>query len=211
MPHIIANNRTASLAAALAFLLAPLALGACGSSSSPSASADTSTTSSGAGSSQAPGGGFPSHRFTAMRECLSKSGIKLPERRPGAAPPAGGPRFGLPSGVTREQLRAALEKCGLHGGSFRPGASLHSSAFQARLTKFATCMRQNGVNLPAPNTSGRGPLFDTKGIDTTSATFKAAEAKCRSDLRFASPGAGAGRGFGPNGAPPSGEAPAEGG
>ena len=33
-------------------------------------------------------------------------------------------------------------------------------------------MRENGVNLPAPNTSGNGPVFNTKGIDTSSATFK---------------------------------------
>jgi hypothetical protein len=43
-------------------------------------------------------------------------------------------------------------------------------------------MRKNGVNLPKPNTSGKGPIFNTKGIDTTSASFKAADAKCVREL-----------------------------
>jgi hypothetical protein len=43
-------------------------------------------------------------------------------------------------------------------------------------------MRENGVDLPTPNTSGNGPVFNTKGINTTSSTFKTAAAKCQSDL-----------------------------
>ena len=51
-------------------------------------------------------------------------------------------------------------------------------------------MNENGVKLPAPNTSGTGPVFNTTGIDTASASFKTAEAKCASVLR-AGLGAGA--------------------
>ena len=65
------------------------------------------------------------------------------------------------------------------------GARLNSPAFKAALTKFAACMRENGVNVPAPNTSGNGPVFNTKGIDTSSSQFRAAESKCRSDLTSA--------------------------
>ncbi len=43
-------------------------------------------------------------------------------------------------------------------------------------------MRYNGVNVPTPNTSGNGPVFSTKGINTAGAQFRAAEAKCRSSL-----------------------------
>jgi hypothetical protein len=53
------------------------------------------------------------------------------------------------------------------------------------LTKFASCMRENGVNVPAPNTSGTGPVFNAKGIDTTSPQFHAAESKCSADLQGA--------------------------
>ena len=159
-----------------------------------------------------------------MRECLQKNGITLPKRDPRPERPpggaggflgggAGGERPQLPKGVTRAQYEAALKKCG--GGAFagRGGTRFKSPAFKAALTKFATCMRENGVNVPAPNTSGNGPIFNTKGIDTSSAQFKAAEAKCQSDLRGAfrrGPGAGGSQSqwSAPGAAPPSsGEAP----
>jgi hypothetical protein len=39
-------------------------------------------------------------------------------------------------------------------------------------------MRRNGVNLPAPNVSGRGAIFNTTGIDKASANYGAAAKKC---------------------------------
>lgn len=80
------------------------------------------------------------------------------------------------------------------------GRRFNSAAGRAALTKFAQCMRENGVNLPAPNTSGNGPVFNTKGINASSSAFKTAQSKCRSDLRGAF-GAGGGP---PGGAPPNG-------
>jgi hypothetical protein len=84
--------------------------------------------------------------------------------------------------VTRTQYEAALKKCGGHvfngGGSLR----LKNPVFKAALAKYGACLRQNGINLPAPNTSGNGPIFDTKGINTASPQFKSASAKCRSTL-----------------------------
>jgi hypothetical protein len=55
-------------------------------------------------------------------------------------------------------------------------------------------MRENGVAVPEPNTSGDGPVFNTKGIQTNSAQFRAAEGKCRSALRASlrAPAGGAG-------------------
>ena len=50
-------------------------------------------------------------------------------------------------------------------------------------------MRENGVKIPAPNTSGKGPIFNTKGLDTSSTQFTTAERKCRSDLHTAFGGA----------------------
>jgi hypothetical protein len=64
-------------------------------------------------------------------------------------------------------------------------------------------MRENGVSLPTPNTSGKGPVFNTKGLNTSSATFKSAESKCQSDLRGAI-GGGTPAGEG-GGAPPNSE------
>ncbi len=206
MSHIDSNRRkpAARAVAALALPLACLTLAACGSSSN-SSSTNTSTSTSTSASATTPAGragtgatgptGAGASRFKALRECLQKNGITLPQRTPGQHRPggpggaggflgggagAGGPK--LPSGVTRAQYEAAIKKCG--GGAFAGGAAarLKSPAYLAALSKFAACMRENGVNVPAPNTSGKGPIFDTKGIDTASSQFKAAESKCRSDL-----------------------------
>ncbi len=196
---------TATLAAFAAVLLA-----ACGSSSTTPSAKSAATTTPGAG---APGtAGAGGGRFQALRECLKQQGITLPQRIPGqggqGAPPAGGalPFSGggqgttppLPKGVTRGQYEAALKKCG--GGRFRGGgvARLRNPTFTKALGKFAECMRQNGVAVPAPNTSGKGPIFSTKGLDTKSATFRAVEQKCASLLNFARPG---GQGAPPGGMP----------
>ncbi len=118
-----------------------------------------------------------------MRECLQKNGITLPKRTPGSRPgggfipgagAGGGPQ--LPSGVTRAQYEAALKKCGGGSGHFfrRGGAAgrLNNPVFKAALAKYGNCLRQNGIKLPAPNTSGNGPIFNTKGINTASSQFK---------------------------------------
>jgi len=65
------------------------------------------------------------------------------------------------------------------------GARVSSPAFKAALAKFATCLRQNGVNISTPNTSSNGPIFSTKGINTSSAQFRTAERKCSATLRSA--------------------------
>jgi hypothetical protein len=196
-------------------LLASLGLAACGGSSSSSTTSNAAATSS-TGATGATGRG--AGRFQALRECLQKSGITLPKRTPGqrlrggpgggflggGAGGAGGPQ--LPKGVSRAQYEAAVKKCG--GGAFAgAGGRVSRPAVKQALAKFATCMRQNGVNVPEPNTSGGGPIFNSKGLDTSSPQFKAAEAKCQSDLQGAfqrgrggrPPGAGGGAAEGPGG------------
>jgi hypothetical protein len=221
MPHTHVNRRKPATVALglMALLLVSLGLAACGSSSSSS----SSTTATASASTGTGGKGPNAGRFASVRECLQKNGVTLPAFKPGqhGQPQARGPFGGaggrqLPKGVNKGKYEAALKKCGGdnfagRGGS---GSRFKSPAFQAALAKFATCMRQNGVNVPAPNTSGSGPVFDTKGIDTSSAQFKAAEAKCQSDLSGAfKRGPGAGGAPGTNGAPAgaappsSGEAP----
>jgi hypothetical protein len=184
-------------AAALAVVLACLGIAACGGSSTGTSSQSKSTTAAAAtGPAAAPGA-----RFGALRECLQKQGITLPKRTPGQGPGGGGLLGGgagqqLPKGVTRAQLEAALKKCG--GGFVRRGQSLNNPARTQAFTKFAACMRTTGINLPAPNTSGNGPTFSTKGLDTSSAKFRQAYAKCASQLQ----GVLAGRP--PSGGPPPG-------
>lgn len=197
--------------------LACLGLAACGGSSpSKNASASVSSTSTSGSSSNAgaPGGG--PQRFAAIRSCLQKEGVTLPQRPAsqsrhygtahrggffGAGAPA--PDYAarhLPKGVNAEKFAAAIRKCS--GGSFAghgfPGGRGHlfdSDRAKTALSAFAACMRENGVDLPAPNTSGKGPVFDTKGIDTGSTQFRNADEKCAGKL----PGP-----FGVHGGPPPG-------
>jgi hypothetical protein len=81
-------------------------------------------------------------------------------------------------------MEAALKKCGgVLGGAY--GRDLRregNPAYQQKLRNFAACMRANGVNLHEPNFSGQGPIFSTKGIQTTSEQFRIAEDKCRAGL-----------------------------
>jgi cytochrome c556 len=147
-----------------------------------------------------------------VRECLKKEGITLPTRKPGQRPGAGGFLGGgggpaLPAGVSKAKYEAALKKCGGNfagRGGFAGGASrFDSPEAKKALAKFAACLRENGVKVGEPNTSGKGAIFNTTGIDTKSAQFTAAETKCRGDLRGAF---GARPGAGGAGAPPAGAA-----
>lgn len=51
-----------------------------------------------------------------------------------------------------------------------------------RYARFAACMRRHGVKLPAPNTSGKGPIFAPNGFDPHSAAFEAADRRCAREL-----------------------------
>ncbi len=184
-------------AAVFTVLVACIGIAACGGSSTGTSSQSKATTAASATSPTTRGGA----RFGALRQCLQQNGITLPKRSPGQGPGNGGLLGGgagsqLPKGVSHAQLEAALKKCG--GGLVRRGQSLNTPARTQAFTKFAACMRTNGINLPAPNTSGKGPTFNTKGLDTSSAKFRQAYAKCTSQLR----GVFAGRP--PGGGPPPG-------
>jgi hypothetical protein len=201
MSHINTRRRKPATAV-LVLVLAALLLAACGGSSNTT----SSSTAAGASGSTTPGAGTGARggRFAAVRACLQKQGITLPRRSPGS--PGAGGLLGsgsgqgptLPAGVSRAQFEAATKKCG--GGNFaRRGRAPNSPARTSALTAFAGCMRANGVNLPAPNTSGKGPVFNTSGLNVSTAQLNAAQAKCSSALQGAFAGGRAG-----GGAPPAG-------
>ncbi len=204
MPHPIGTKSRPALATLLALTLASLLLAACGSSSSSTATTNASATTPSTGGKAT--GPARSGRFTAIRECLQKSGITLPKRTPGQTPGGVGGGPTLPKGMTRAQYQAAIRKCGGFAGHVpSAGSRLTSPAFKQALAKFASCMREHGENVPAPNTSGKGPIFSTKGLNTTSAQFKSAQLKCSADLRASFQGTpgGGGPGAAPGGTPTS--------
>ena len=173
--------------------VAAVVLAACGSSSKSSSSSATNSAST------THSGTSPSNRFASLRACMQKEGINLGSAPPGGQPGSGGPPgagggFKLPEGVSQSKFQEALKKCG-GGGSpaAQPRLQLRHGPRSAH--EYAACMRENGVKLPTPNTSGKGPVFNTKGIDTSSAAFKSAQQKCQSDLKGA---------FGAGGRPPGG-------
>jgi hypothetical protein len=113
-------------------------------------------------------------RFTSLRDCVKNAGVTLPS--------TGGKPL---TAAQTTKLKAAVGKCaGLAGGKFLPSTSLFTSAkFRAGLVKYAECLRAAGVKLPAPNTSGTGPVFDLKGVDVTGAQYRAAVLKCAYVIR----------------------------
>ncbi len=213
MHHMFRSKRRPqpAIAAVLLAVLASLLLAACGGSSSTSTTSSTSTSASAATKTSTPGAKAPAggaNRFAALRECLKKNGITLPKFTPGQRPSGTNHGSFLPKGVSKSQYEAAIKKCGGRGAFFKGGAGrFNSPAVKAALAKFSSCMRENGVAIPKANTSGKGPIFSSKNLNTSSAKFKTAETKCAKDLGGAfraRPGGGTGAAPGaPGGAPPA--------
>jgi hypothetical protein len=180
MPRVHLSGRPFALASAYLLVLIALALSACGGSSSPAKSSSASVRQSAITPPNV------ARRFQALTECLQRNGITLPKRSntPGVGGFLGGSQ--LPKGVSRAKFDATLRKCGgLTRSRPRTGATnrFNTPAAKRTFAKFVTCMRQQGVNLPQANTSGHGPVFDTKGLNPTGARFRSAQAKCLGVLR----------------------------
>lgn len=165
------------------------ARGATATSAAPGNSSSTASTPSTSTSSAArtqPQAQAKSKQFAALRECLRKNG-GLPSSKAGQASGALGAR----SSAQQQKLRAALRKCGVHVPKTAPSQSASTSksnlasitAFRKALTEFASCMRQKGIKLPEPNLSGKGQVFNTRGLNTASAQYKAAQTACAAALR----------------------------
>ncbi len=190
-------------------LATALVLAACGSSSS----ASSSSASSG-GASSAGAGGSTSASRTKFAACLKAHGVTLPSRpagqRPnspgeGGPPPGGGqggsPPYGgggfffgggngqrraAPGRFNNPKFRAALQACG--GGRF---TQRRFTPNKAAVTKFVACVKQHGYTLPAPNFSGKGPIFPA-AIERNK-KFQAASKPCAAQLRpQGTPGASGG-------------------
>lgn len=126
----------------------------------------------------------PRAAISAFRACMTKHGVTLAQRRPGAGgPPAsggggtGGGGFGrsgggfnptrvptsLPKGVTAKKYLAAVKACKskIPKGGFGFGGA-NRGQFQA----YISCLRDHGVNIPQP---GSGSGGSGSGSSTTAA------------------------------------------
>jgi hypothetical protein len=167
----------------LASLLA-LTIGACGggSSSDSGESSEASTTANGG-----PGGFQLSDE---QRSCIEDKGVTLPEPGNGQPPSGGTPSGGAPGGDFQE-LQQALEDCGVDVPNGPPGgANFDPSAIRKQIGQYVACVRKNGYDLPDPNTSGNGPVFDPSQVDQNDPKFKAASAECQDRLPQGGPAPG---------------------
>jgi hypothetical protein len=96
-----------------------------------------------------------------------------------SVPPRGSPMPRKPSTPNGHSVSGGS----LEGGSIPVrGAGLRNPVVRQGLVKFAACLHQNGVTVPVRKHSGSGPVLNIKGINTSSAQFEAAWAKCRSNV-----------------------------
>jgi hypothetical protein len=207
------HSRTLRLPAlAATIVLAGLLVAACGSSSNTGSATASSSTSAAAAA-----GGAASSARSKLAACLKAHGVTLPARPAGARrrPPGGyggyggygggapGFFFGGGGGASgsggpgagrfdNPKFRAALKACG--GGSL---PQRRATPNKAAVTKFAACVTQHGYTLPAPNFSGKGPIFPA--AISRNKKFQAAAKACASDLR---PQTAAGAGGAGSSAPP---------
>ncbi|MGE4425724.1 MAG: hypothetical protein AB7G37_04635 [Solirubrobacteraceae bacterium] len=192
------------------------------------------------------GGAGDDSARTALRACLKKQGVELPERPEragerggapggyGGPPPGGLPGGGLPGGgppgrgtdgadrgsggddangaggftgadaagdrrrgrfgtglsdEEREKLQKAMEACGSRMGGRSAGGqrggrpAVRDADYRERVKAYATCVRKNGYDLPDPDFSGDGPIFDPDEVDQSDAKFRRASAACQTELR----------------------------
>jgi hypothetical protein len=102
------------------------------------------------------------------------------------------------SSAERQKFQAALKACGVTtpaGGGRRARPDVSSSAYRKSIEAYVACVKKNGFDLPKPDFSGNGPIFDPNEVDQGDATFQKASAACQSTLRQGR-GAGGGSGSG---------------
>lgn len=116
-----------------------------------------------------------------LSQCLRQHGVNVPDN-PGQG---GGGRF---ANVDQTKLRAAMQACQKYRqAAFGTVTPAQRQAFQDAFTKFAACMRQHGVEVPA-RTPGSGPPVGGNQLDQNDPKVKAATAACRSNLPARGPG-----------------------
>jgi hypothetical protein len=157
-------------------LLVALAAAGCGSSSS----SNSTTTAQASGNRQQ------------ITDCLRKQGVTVPNRPRSASGPQGGGAGFLFGGDQQQRqanpkFQAAAKKCGLNVNRPRRVNLASNPQFKQSIEKFVTCVRKNGYDMPAPNLSGNGPVFDSSKVNRKDPKFVKAVTKCQSLLSLGPP------------------------
>ncbi|MFI0443964.1 hypothetical protein [Actinomadura sp. 6N118] len=94
-------------------------------------------------------------------QCMRENGVNVPDPKPGTD--RRDIRLGG-KGIDRSKLEAAMKKCRpfLEAGGRMP--DLKDPKVRDAATKFAQCMRQNGVNMPDPGPDGSMKIPLGEGI-----------------------------------------------
>jgi hypothetical protein len=159
------------------FLVAAIAAAGCGGSSSAST---TTTTSQDAAR-------------VKFAQCLRDNGVDVPDN-PGQNGGGGPPR-----NIDQSKFQAALKACQKYRQAAIPNLSQsQQQEFRDAFTKFASCMRQHGVELPDPGAGG-GPPAGGNRINQNDPKVQTARKACQDKL----PQGGPGGGF--RGGPPGGQ------
>jgi hypothetical protein len=174
-----------------------------------SASASTSASTdgdAGGDSGEASQGGGPGgfEISEEARACLDEQGVELPEAPAGGEMPEGGPPAGggMPEGEPpsagqmpegggagfggeqSEEMQEAFEECGVEVPTGGPGQgggmpNTDSASFRNSVKQYVACVRENGYELPQPDLSGEGPIFDQSAVDQEDPEFKKASEQCQ--------------------------------
>jgi hypothetical protein len=121
--------------------------------------------------------------LTSYYECLRQHGVKIPAPNNSGKGPVtsfkgvniSSPQFRTAQKACSAAIRAAVKQ--LRPTPATPSPASIGPAQRLKFTKYTACMRQQGVNLPAPNFSGKGPIYVNPPNNTTS-KFQAASKKC---------------------------------
>jgi hypothetical protein len=175
-------------------------IAACGSASGSSGSASATSSTSTTASAAAGGTGPNSSQRTALAACLKQHGVTLPSRPAGAPPGAGTGTGTTGTGTTgtgtpprrggffggggrfanNPKLRAAFQACGAKFGFRGGGQGFRGRLSHTAVTRYVTCVRQHGYDLPNPNFSGKGAIFPAN--IRTNKKFQAASRSCQNLL-----------------------------
>jgi hypothetical protein len=184
-----------TIRSAAAGLLLMTALAGCGVAAAPSGVASLASQGTSADPSAAPSASLdPEAAQLEFAKCMREHSVDMPDPETDGG---GGVNIQVRGEGDRKDMEAAMDACNHFledAGAFR--GQLDPAQLD-KMVEFATCMREQGIDMPDPNADG-GITFgkggddgpSSNGIDPTSDEFKTAEEACRPILGDFGPGGG---------------------